>query len=154
MCLGFTMMGCAEQPSTQLSEVEELQRYFEQEGFTFTLTPTTDVATRWGQLVRLGRIEDESVLVAIYGDDTPTRVTMRVRGHPLEDRAEVHTPHMVRLLQTMVPEWGDANTWLSTQMGLSQNQEEHHIVEHRGNVTVEFNGTPNVLDLSMTLQAE
>jgi len=97
-----------------LTSVEELQRYFEREGFTFTHIPTTDFATRWGQTVRVGRSEDDAVLVAIYGNDTPTRLTMSVRRLPLENRAEVHAPQMVVLLQTMMPEWGDANTWVGT----------------------------------------
>jgi hypothetical protein len=144
----FLVTACGEQTQNRVFIVEELQEKFEQEGFTFTELPPSDIEPHLGP-IRNGISSDGFIQVQIYGNNTPTRVALGIRGLSEHNRIEHHIPKMVMVAQTLVPEWGDANVWFSTQAGMGQNRIQHHVQEHRGNYDIQFSATRNVLTLMM-----
>lgn len=152
LLLTWALLACTPRATTPVT-VSELQQHFETEGFTFTELPAEGFEVPLGTR-RVGLSPDGFVQVQIYGDDTPNRVALTVSGLPQNNRSEVYMPHMVFVAQRLVPEWGDANQWLTAQLGFGQNQLQNIAREERGDYSVIFSSTRDVLNLMMSLRGD
>lgn len=117
----WCLLGCSTPPPTTPPTVSQLQSLFEAKGFTFTDLPAEGFEASL-RAHRVGLSGDGCVQVRIYGETIPNRVALTVSGLPARNRTDVYFPDMVAVAQGLVPEWGDANQWLNTQIGFGQNQ--------------------------------
>jgi hypothetical protein len=151
LLVSFLLTACGGQTQNPNVAVEALQEKFEQEGFAFTELPHSDIEPHLGP-IRNGISSDGFIQVQIYGNNAPARVTLGIRGLSEQNRIEHHIPMLVMVAQTLVPEWGNANEWFSTQAGMGQNRIQHIVSEQRGNYDLDFSATRDVLTLMMTIR--
>src|SRR5687767_4986954 len=102
LILASGLTGCGNQSIGTVATVEELQGRLEREGFAFSAFPSRDLAARWGKLTRLGHSGDGHVLIALFGDDVPTRVSISLSALPNNSRIESTIPNMVLLMQCLI----------------------------------------------------